>query len=154
MFLYTSDSYMHTHAWKVKISKILNFRNPNFKTCRMPTKMDNLKLKWLCLDNLKTNQRSYYYPLNSAFWGWLSMESQPQNPEFRINPEIFHPCIPWQTVNWCIMWHFIRVYTVSKDKMIFQRKNTILIGKYNLWPLNVYNGPSQVYCNQPGGRIH
>ena len=20
------------------------------------------------------------------------MESQPQNPEFRINPEIFHPC--------------------------------------------------------------
>ena len=22
------------------------------------------------------------------------MESQPQNPEFRINPENFHPCIP------------------------------------------------------------
>ena len=21
------------------------------------------------------------------------MESQPQNPEFRINPKIFHPCI-------------------------------------------------------------
>ena len=21
------------------------------------------------------------------------MESQPQNPEFRINPEIFHPCL-------------------------------------------------------------
>ena len=21
------------------------------------------------------------------------MESQPQNPEFRINPEIFHPCV-------------------------------------------------------------
>ena len=20
------------------------------------------------------------------------MESQPQNPEFRINPEVFHPC--------------------------------------------------------------
>ena len=27
--------------------KILNFWNSNFKTCRVPTKMDNLKLKWL-----------------------------------------------------------------------------------------------------------
>ena len=48
---------------------------------------------WLCSDNLKTNKRRYYYNLpNSAFWGWLSMESQPQNPEFRINPENFNPC--------------------------------------------------------------
>ena len=23
------------------------------------------------------------------------MESQPQNPEFRINPENFHPCAYW-----------------------------------------------------------
>ena len=23
------------------------------------------------------------------------MESQPQNPEFRINPENFHPCTIW-----------------------------------------------------------
>ena len=34
----------------------------------MATKMDNLKLKMLCLDNLKTNQRSYFNLLNSAFW--------------------------------------------------------------------------------------
>ena len=46
----------------------------------------------LSLDELKINQRSYNNP-NSAFWGWLSMESQPQNPEFRNNPENFHPCI-------------------------------------------------------------
>ena len=46
----------------------------------------------MCLDNLKTNQGSYYNLLNSAFWGWLSMESQPQNPEFRINPENIHQC--------------------------------------------------------------
>ena len=32
---------------KLKISKILNFWNSNFKTCRMSTNMDNLKLKWL-----------------------------------------------------------------------------------------------------------
>ena len=44
---------------------------------------------YLCLDYLKINQRSYYELPNSAFWGWLSMESQPQNPEFRINPENF-----------------------------------------------------------------
>ena len=31
------------HRWKFKISKILNFRNLNFKTCRMSTKMDNLR---------------------------------------------------------------------------------------------------------------
>ena len=47
---------------------------------------------WLCLDDLKTNQKSYNNLLNSAFWGWLSMESQPKNPEFRTNAENFHPC--------------------------------------------------------------
>ena len=31
----------------VQISKILNFRNLNVQTCRMPTKMDNFKLKCL-----------------------------------------------------------------------------------------------------------
>ena len=46
------------------------------------------------LDNLKINQRRYYNNLpNSAFWGWLSTESQPQNPEFRINPENVHPWV-------------------------------------------------------------
>ena len=34
---------------------------------------------------LKINQRSYYNLLNSAFWGWHSMESLPQNAEFRNN---------------------------------------------------------------------
>ena len=56
----------------------------------MPTQMNNFMFKGLCLDNLKINQRSYYNLINSAIWGWLSMESQPQNPEFRINPENFH----------------------------------------------------------------
>ena len=36
------------------------------------------------LDKLKLNQKSYYYLQNSAFWDWLSMESQPQNPELGI----------------------------------------------------------------------
>ena len=47
----------------------------------------------MCLNCLKTNQGHYYNLHNSAFWGWLSMESQPQNPELRINFENFHLCI-------------------------------------------------------------
>ena len=52
------DPYICTHVFMSTVclfqltdgipfmgSKILNFRNSNFKTCRMPTKMDNLKLK-------------------------------------------------------------------------------------------------------------
>ena len=27
------------------------------------------------------------------------MESQPQNPEFRINPENFHPCIYFMSID-------------------------------------------------------
>ena len=36
-----------SHGWKFKVSKILNFWNSYLKTRRMPTKMDNLRLKWL-----------------------------------------------------------------------------------------------------------
>ena len=35
-----------------------------------------------------------------------------------------------------------------------QTKNTIFFENYNLTPLNMYNGLSQVYCNKPEGRIH
>ena len=60
----------------------------------MPTKWIISCLNdWLCFDYLKTKQKSYYKLPNSAFWGWLSIESQPQNAEFRINPENFHPCM-------------------------------------------------------------
>ena len=56
------------HGWKFKISKILNFRNSNFWTCMMPTKMNNFMFKWLIvLYNLKIIQRSYYNLPNSAF---------------------------------------------------------------------------------------
>ena len=40
-------SEKQTHGWKFKISKILNFRNSNFQTCRMPIKMNTFKFKWL-----------------------------------------------------------------------------------------------------------
>ena len=50
-----------------------------------------------------------------------------------------------------IMLHFIRVYTVFKDKKkIFRQKNTIFFSNYNLTPLDMY----QVYCIKPKGRVH
>ena len=69
-------------------------------------------------DRLYINRKTYYNLPNSAFWGWLSMESQPQNPEFRNNPENFHPCyslfvvapiwcgsfLCWILVLWCDSW--------------------------------------------------
>ena len=64
----------------------------------------------------------------------------------------------WQTVKThmkCrIMWHFIRVYIVCLDKKVFRERNLILFGNLNLWPLKLFNGPSQVYCIKPEGRIH
>ena len=81
--------------------------------------MNNFKFKWLCLDNLKTNQRTYniiicrIQDLGADFLRKevslkiLNSWSQPQNPEFRINPENFHPCIykqnakkVWIVVSW------------------------------------------------------
>ena len=36
---------LHIHGGKFKMSKILNFKNPNFKLCRMPTKLNIFKFK-------------------------------------------------------------------------------------------------------------
>ena len=40
-----------------------------------------------------------------------------------------------------------------KDIKDIQRKK-YLFGNDNLWPLDAYNGPSQVYCFKPEGKIH
>ena len=37
------------------------------------------------------------------------MESQPQNPEFKINPENFHPCS--RPMNIIGLWHFFWPYS-------------------------------------------
>ena len=39
-------------------------------------------------------------------------------------------------------------------KNIFRQKNTIFFFNYNLTPLDMYNGISQVYCIKPEGIIH
>ena len=67
----------------------------------------NFTLKWsVVLTHTEIDQRSYYSLLNSAFWGWLSMESQPQNPEFRNNPENFHP---WKSTH--MLAHLVVTYS-------------------------------------------
>ena len=53
-----------------------------------------------------------------------------------------------------IMLHFIRVYTVCKGKKDIQTKNMISFENYNLAPLVMYNGLSQVYCIKPEDIIH
>ena len=51
-----------------------------------------------------------------------------------------------------IMRHFIRVYTVKVKNI--RQKIQFLKKKYNLTPLDMYNGLSQVYCIKQEGRIH
>ena len=78
---------------------IQNFKNPE------PSKFKSQNLLYaykvltisslngqLPKDELKINKRTYQNLPNSGFWGWLSVESQSWNPEFRNNPENFHQC--------------------------------------------------------------
>ena len=73
-------------SWKFQ--KSFNFEIQILKHALCLQRIHNFKFKWsLPLDELKIHQRSYQNLPNSAFW-----ESQPQNPEFRNNPDNFHPC--------------------------------------------------------------
>ena len=53
-----------------------------------------------------------------------------------------------------IMLHFIRSTLFVKVNKIFRQKNTFFFLNYNLTPLDMYNGISQVYCIKPERRIH
>ena len=79
------------HGWKFKISKILNFRNSNLKTCSMPDKYSQYQFKWSNALRQTDNKSEKL----------LSVERQPQNLEFRNNPENFHQC-KWPTGIYCI----------------------------------------------------
>ena len=50
-----------------------------------------------------------------------------------------------------IMLHFIRVYTVCEGKKDLLTKECNILFNYNLTPLDIYNGLSQVYCLKPEG---
>ena len=76
--------------------RVQNFPNPEFrksefKTCCMLQNIKNSEFNGqIPLDKLKLNQKSYYYLRIQYFEA--DFLNQPQNPEFRNNPENFHPC--------------------------------------------------------------
>ena len=75
-----------------KFPKFRTFKIPILKLAVCPLIFTISSLNGqLSLERLEINHRGYYDLSNSAFWGWLSVESQPQNPELRNYPENFHP---------------------------------------------------------------
>ena len=61
-----------------KFPKSWTLENQNLKRAVCLQNIKNSKFNGqILLDELKLNQKSYYYLQNSAFWGWLSMGSQP-----------------------------------------------------------------------------
>ena len=52
------------------------------------------------------------------------------------------------------MGHFIRIYTVCSGKKSTDKKNAIFLENYNMTPLDMYHGLSQVYFIKSAGRIH
>ena len=78
------------HGWKFKISKILNFRKSEFKTYCMPPKYQKFNGQ-IPLDKLKLNQKTIITCRIQHFEADFLWN--PENPEFRKNPENFHPCV-------------------------------------------------------------
>ena len=85
---------MSCHVIMGESSKSRTLKIQTFKQAVCLQNNSNFTFNWsIVLRPMGINQKSCYSLLNSAFWGWLSIESQPQNPEFRNNPENFHPCV-------------------------------------------------------------
>ena len=38
------------------------------------------------------------------------------------------------------------LHCLLRLKQFSEAEISILVGNYNLWPLNIYNEPSQIYC--------
>ena len=78
-----------TMGESLKFPKSRTFETSILKLAVCPQKFSISSLNGqLSLDRLYINRKTYYRLPNSA-----SMESQAQNPEFRNNPENFHPCM-------------------------------------------------------------
>ena len=85
------------------------------------------------------------------------MESQPQNPEFRINPENFHPCMyllskltALRISNTQNLLSLRALNTHKPSKKIFQKcqLSNILSGLF--WVKNVYKGYQQTAIEGKG----
>ena len=58
------------------------------------------------------------------------MESKPQNPEFRINPENFHPCI--DSVNFFILWSFRLLGSRRKKNIAYKSARGLRVDAFPL----------------------
>ena len=83
----------------------------------------------MCLANQKIYQRIYYELPNSAFLRLNQNICQPQNPEFRINPENFHQ---WTYTLDLILFKFKRLMWYQKILVIKAGAAKIKIQK-NMW---------------------
>ena len=94
------DSYMGESS---EFPKSWTFEAPILKLAVYSLNTQNFNGQF-SLNRLYINRKTYYYLPKSAFWVWLSMESQPQNPEFRNNPENLHPGSYFECPNICLNW--------------------------------------------------
>ena len=78
------------------------------------------------------------------------MEGQPKNPEFRINPEIFHPCLILK----CGKLSLFIIKSIITAKIVYNAKTIFLISqrKHMLWVLKgivsmrwVFEHPKQMF---------
>ena len=56
------------------------------------------------------------------------MENQPQNPEFRINPENFHPCVHVSREHWLLKltYHSEFLSLLHTDQSTPHRRETLV----------------------------
>ena len=53
-----------------------------------------------------------------------------------------------------VAFHRCLHYLLRQKRFSEKEIHFFLFGNYNLRPLNIYNGPFQVHCIKPEGRIH
>ena len=126
-----SHKLIHTYGWKFKFPKSWTFHTKILKVALCPLNIHNLKYKCLIVFSQTVyvyNKETYSNSSNLAFWGWLSRESQPQNPEFRNNPESLHPCMYKSKVK-ILLLNFNELIRLWKYPDT--RKIKLLIGKQN-----------------------
>ena len=91
-----------------------DFPNDFFR--KSASKSWNQEQSWkLSLVKLKMNQRSYNNLPNSGFWGWLSLKSQPQNPEFRILKTLTHVTVEMTPISYKLLLQSLPVYEWDDD---------------------------------------
>ena len=104
------ESSKFLKSWTLK-----NLKSLKMAVCPQSIKNSKFNVQ-IPLDKLKLTQKSYYYLQNSPF-----LESRPQNPEFRNNPENF--AHGWKIKISKIMniWNFQYAFNSALDKFDYHQ---------------------------------